>query len=256
MTIGQLAAFAGVTTKAVRHYHERGLLPEPPRDAAGYRRYDAEHAVHLVKIRTLAAAGVPLARIEELLAADPDRFADAIAEIDRALQQRAVDIARARERVAQLRTGDRLFVSAEVAELLDRLLALGVSRRAVQMERDRWILLQSIAPEQAASWTADKLDAIDDPEFRALYLDFDAAFDWSPDDPRLADLAERTRRWLATRHRAGPEDALPDPMLSRFVSTSPAESSPAWERLTEITSRHKTGQDGAPPETHGGAPPR
>jgi DNA-binding transcriptional MerR regulator len=242
MTIGQLAAFAGVTTKAVRHYHERGLLAEPPRDAAGYRRYDAEHAVQLVKIRTLAAAGVPLARIEELLAADPDRFADAIAEIDRGLQERAADIARARERIAHLQTGDRLFVSAEVAEVLDRLLALGVSRRAVQMERDRWILLQAIAPERAASWTADKLTAVDDPEFCALYLDYDAAFDWSADDPRLADLAERTRSWLAARYRVTAEDPLPDPVLSRFVSTSPAGSSPAWERLTEITSRLKKGR--------------
>ncbi len=242
ITIGQLAAFAGATTKAVRHYHERGLLPEPPRDAAGYRRYDAEHAVQLVKIRTLVLAGVPLARIEELLAAGPHRFADAIAEIDRALQQRAADIARARERIAQLQEGDRLFVSAEVAEFLDRLLALGVSRRAVQVERDRWILLQSIAPEQAASWTADKLAAIDDPEFCTLYLDYDAAFDWSPDDPRLAELAERTRRWLAARPGAAPQDPLPDPAQSRFVSTSAAGSSPAWERLTEIATRLKTGQ--------------
>ena len=62
----------------VRHYHQRGLLAEPPRDASGYRRYSAQHAINLVKIKTLAEAGVPLARINELLAADPDRFAAAI----------------------------------------------------------------------------------------------------------------------------------------------------------------------------------
>jgi len=87
-TIGQLAAYAGVTIKAIRHYHERGLLDEPPRDASGYRRYGARHAIELVKIRTLAEAGVPLARIKELLAADPERFATAIDEIDRNLQER------------------------------------------------------------------------------------------------------------------------------------------------------------------------
>jgi DNA-binding transcriptional MerR regulator len=38
ITIGQLADYAGVTIKAVRVYHDRGLLPEPPRDASGYRR--------------------------------------------------------------------------------------------------------------------------------------------------------------------------------------------------------------------------
>src|SRR5438876_421698 len=32
LTIGQLAAYAGVTVRAVRHYHQIGLLPEPQRD--------------------------------------------------------------------------------------------------------------------------------------------------------------------------------------------------------------------------------
>ena len=61
ITIGQLANYAGVTIKAVRHYHRRGLLAEPRRDASGYRRYGAEHAIQLIKVRTLADAGVPLA---------------------------------------------------------------------------------------------------------------------------------------------------------------------------------------------------
>ena len=35
LTISQLAAYAGVTVRAVRHYHAKGLLPEPERDAPG-----------------------------------------------------------------------------------------------------------------------------------------------------------------------------------------------------------------------------
>jgi len=126
ITIGQLADYAGVTIKAVRHYHKRGLLEEPPRDASGYRRYSARHAIDLVKIKTLADAGVPLARIKELLAADPDEFAAAIAEIDRKLQERAEELLRTRERIAHLNAGDRLFVSADVADYLDQLHELGV----------------------------------------------------------------------------------------------------------------------------------
>lgn len=38
LTTGQLAAYTGVTVRAVRHYHQRGLLAEPARDASGYRR--------------------------------------------------------------------------------------------------------------------------------------------------------------------------------------------------------------------------
>lgn len=51
----------------MRHYYQRGLLEEPPRDRSSYRRYNAQYAIQLVKIKTLADAGGPLARIKELL---------------------------------------------------------------------------------------------------------------------------------------------------------------------------------------------
>jgi DNA-binding transcriptional MerR regulator len=238
ITIGQLAAYAGVTIKAVRHYHERGLLDEPPRDASGYRRYGARHAIELVKIRTLAEAGVPLARIKDLLAADPERFATAIDEIDGGLQQRVEEIQRTRARIARLGTGDRLFVSTEVADFLEDLQALGVSERNVRMERDLWILLQSVSPKDAAVWIADKRDAMSDPEFRTIYLEYDTAFDWSPDDPRLEAVAERATRWVAARYagRGGGGGAQParDPTLAKLVMTSMGEPSPAWARLAQL----------------------
>jgi len=39
------------------------------------------------------------------------------------------------------------------------------------MERDGWILVKSAAPDQATAWIQDKLDAIADPDFAAIYLD-------------------------------------------------------------------------------------
>jgi DNA-binding transcriptional MerR regulator len=236
ITIGQLAAYAGVTIKAVRHYHQRGLLPEPSRDASGYRRYSAEDAIALIKIKTLAEAGVPLARIKELLAADPAHFAAATAEIDRSLRERAEELLHTRERIARLSSGDRMFVSADVAEYLDRLRDLGVSQRMVRAERDGWILMRSVSPKEAAIWLAEKGDALGDPEFRAIYLDCDAAFDWSPDDPRLYVLADRTQQWFG-RRSVRPKDgsrSLPDPTIAGLVATSFGASSPAWDRLTEI----------------------
>jgi len=243
ITIGQLAAYAGVTIKAVRHYHKRGLLEEPPRDASGYRRYTAQHAIDLVKIKTLAEAGVPLARIKALFTAQPDQFGAAMAEIDRNLQERARELRRTRQRIARLSAGDRLFVSAAVADYLDRLRELGVSQRGVQMERDGWILLQSASPKAAAIWFADKLHAIDDPEFVAIYLEYDAAFDRSPDDPRLYALADRAQRWIAgqpSRLKRG-EGSIPDPTIAELVATSVGMSSPAWDRLTEIGKERMAG---------------
>jgi DNA-binding transcriptional MerR regulator len=56
---------------ANRHYHQCGLFAEPVRDAPGYRRYDGRAAVELIRIKTLAEADVPFARIQELLDAEP-----------------------------------------------------------------------------------------------------------------------------------------------------------------------------------------
>jgi hypothetical protein len=86
-----------------------------------------------------------------LLAADPDRFAAALVEIDANLKERAEELLRTRERIARLRSGDRLFVSEEVADYLDQLHELGVSQRSVRVERDGWILMQSVSPKRRPS---------------------------------------------------------------------------------------------------------
>ncbi len=243
LTIGQLADYAGVTIKAIRHYHKRGLITEPPRDSSNYRRYRAEDAIALVKIKTLTDAGVPLARIKELLAADSERFTAAIAEIDRQLQERIGELERTRERLVHLSGGDRLFVSAEVADYLDRLRKLGVSERTVRAERDLWILMQSVSPKEATNWIEDKRNALADGEFCAIYLEYDAAFDWSPDDPRLYALADRTRRWIANRNRRPKRrnKPVPDPTIAHLVAMSFSGTSPAWDRLAEIAEQRKAG---------------
>ena len=39
MLIGDLAARAGLSAKAIRFYEQAGLLPQPPRTPGGYRDY-------------------------------------------------------------------------------------------------------------------------------------------------------------------------------------------------------------------------
>ncbi|MEV7238347.1 MerR family transcriptional regulator [Streptomyces sp. NPDC051020] len=235
LTIGQLADYAGVTTKAIRHYHERGLLAEPDRDSSGYRRYDAQHALTLVKIRTLANAGVPLARVKDLLDADPDTLTAAIAEIDHDIQDRIAQLRRARAQLAQLRGGDRLFVSPDVVDYLNELRELGISERQVRLERDGWILMHTASPKDVNQWFAKIRELITDPEFRALYLETDAAYDWSPDDPRLPALAERTRTWLANHHSPSEAEPVDNPRIARLAAQSQAgASSPAWDRLARL----------------------
>jgi DNA-binding transcriptional MerR regulator len=73
ITIGRAAAFVGVTVKTVRHYHKLGLVEEPERDISGFRWYGSAELLRLVQVRTLAAAGVPLAEIGPCSAPTPRR---------------------------------------------------------------------------------------------------------------------------------------------------------------------------------------
>src|SRR4051812_14452850 len=145
LTISQLAAYAGVTVRAVRHYHQIGLLPEPERDASGYRRYGAMAVVPLIKIRTLADAGVPLSRIRSMLDADAATFAAAVERIDSHLCDEIERLETSRKQIAQLAAGDGLALPPQVVSYLDRLGEMGESGRggraargAVWRSRRRW----------------------------------------------------------------------------------------------------------------------
>jgi DNA-binding transcriptional MerR regulator len=191
LTISQLATYAGVTVRAVRHYHAKGLLPEPKRDDSGYRRYDAAAVVELIRIRTLADAGVPLSRVQELLTAEDDEFTAATEEVDRRLRAEIRELERHRERVAQLAAGDRLALPSEAVDYLERLRELDVPDRAIEMERDAWILVAAQIPDQMPALMALKRAQIEDPAVTAMYLDLVEAVDWDGDDPRLPALADR-----------------------------------------------------------------
>ncbi|KOT30993.1 MerR family transcriptional regulator [Streptomyces rimosus subsp. rimosus] len=235
LTIGRLAAHVGVTVRAVRHYHQRGLLAEPERDRSGYRRYGAQAVVDLIRIKTLADAGVPLARIDELLAARPEEFARAVTEVEQDLSRRIRELTRRRRSIARLAAGDRLFLPSEVIGILDRQRAFGVSERMVRIERDSWIMLVALAPESVPEWVAAKEKALADPDFRRLYLTCDEAMDWEADDPRLPGLAAAMAAWKARQ----PPHELPGPGTLALMDANATAASPAWRRLEELLSRDR-----------------
>ncbi|MBV9384521.1 MAG: MerR family transcriptional regulator, partial [Streptosporangiaceae bacterium] len=68
MPIGELARLAGVSTRAIPHYHQIPLLPEPARTANGYREYSLRDAVELARVRRLAELGLSLAEVADALA--------------------------------------------------------------------------------------------------------------------------------------------------------------------------------------------
>jgi len=169
LTIGQLASYAGVTIRAVRHYHHIGLLAEPGRDASGYRSYDAAAVVRLIRIRTLAEAGVPLARVRDLLDAEPATFAAATTEIDRHLRAQIRALQEHRRRIAQLGSGASLALPPEVISYLDLLRDIGAPVELVERERDAWILMAARWPEALPELMADKVAQLENPKVVRLY---------------------------------------------------------------------------------------
>ncbi|MFB6845086.1 MerR family transcriptional regulator [Streptomyces sp. NPDC056373] len=102
MRIGELAGVVGVTTRAVRHYHHLGLLPEPERRANGYREYGLRHAVVLARIRRLTELGLGLAEVRDVLADEAGKdLVEVLTELDEDLARQEAAL---RERRARLRT--------------------------------------------------------------------------------------------------------------------------------------------------------
>jgi hypothetical protein len=134
---------------------------------------------------------VPLSRVQELLTADENDFAEAISDIDRRLCAEINERRRHRERVARLAAGDRLALPPEAIDYLDRLRELSVPERAIEMERDAWILVAAQIPDQMPALMSLKRSQIEDPAVTAMYLDLTDAADWDAGDPRLPALADR-----------------------------------------------------------------
>ncbi|MEV1071607.1 MerR family transcriptional regulator [Micromonospora parva] len=238
LTISQLAAYAGVTVRAVRHYHQIGLLPEPERDSSGYRRYGAAAAVSLIRIRILANAGVPLSQIGQMLEADAPTFAAAVADIDRQLSDEIARLEASRQQIALLAAGDRLALPPQVIAYLDRLREIGASERVVAGERDGWILMAARWPDRVGDWMPGKIAQLDDPQVVRLYQILSGVFDSDTgDDARLEEAADLIAGLAEQAYASGEidlgevgQDDLPFDLLDALA----VEADPRLQRLLDL----------------------
>lgn len=103
LTVGELAAAAGVSTRTVRHYHAIGLMPPAQRRGNGYREYPVGALVRLVRIRRLVDTGLPLPRVRALLDACPDTTVRAeLEQLAGELEQQETALRVQREKVLAL----------------------------------------------------------------------------------------------------------------------------------------------------------
>jgi DNA-binding transcriptional MerR regulator len=238
LTIGQLAASAGVTVRAVRHYHQIGLLPEPDRDASGYRRYGATAVVSLIKIRTLASAGVPLSHIGQMLEADAPAFAAAVQRIDSHLRDEIERLETSRNQIAQLAAGYSLALPPEVISYLDRLRKIGASERMLAGERDGWILVAARWPDRIGEVMAAKHAQLDDPQLVRVYrvlselIESDAT-----DDSLLEEAADILAALFEQADAAGElnlDDMAKDDLGVDLLDSLALESEPRMQRMLDL----------------------
>ncbi|GAA3262834.1 MerR family transcriptional regulator [Nonomuraea helvata] len=200
MRIGELAALLGVSTRTVRHYHQQGILPEPPRRANGYREYGVRDAIALARVRRLVELGLSLEEARDVIADDRSRaLSEILAELDADLARQEHEIRLRRARLAEVLEGARTgtlgpdeTASPELVALL-RAVDLPASKAAA-WDRDLLVLMDSMgtdADREQAFGMFGSLAA--DPEVTArgheFYRRLDELTDASPDDPRVAPLA-------------------------------------------------------------------
>jgi DNA-binding transcriptional MerR regulator len=117
LSIGQLAALAGVTRRAVRYYEQQRLLSKPKRTEAGYRRYNASAVVQLIHIRRLRELGLGIDQIRAALVgtATAATLREALVQLEQDLDERAKALHLLRDRVREiLRSNEDEFETSDV----------------------------------------------------------------------------------------------------------------------------------------------
>jgi DNA-binding transcriptional MerR regulator len=106
LSIGQLAGAAGVHIETIRYYERRGLLPEPPRTASGYRQYGPDDLWRLEFVGRAKALGFTLTEVGELLRegmrGDPVSVRTMVQCKLAAIEERQRELAGVRTRLARL----------------------------------------------------------------------------------------------------------------------------------------------------------
>lgn len=106
--IGELAQRSDVSRDTIRYYESAGVLPEPDRNASGYRVYGPDDVERLEFVDRGQALGLTLAEIADVLEIVSEGREPCV-HVRRTLEER---LAETRERVRELRALERRLEDA------------------------------------------------------------------------------------------------------------------------------------------------
>ncbi|WP_406011720.1 MerR family transcriptional regulator [Streptomyces sp. NBC_00984] len=223
--IGDVAALAGTTPRAIRHYHDMGLIPEPERGGDGRRRYGLQDVVRLLWIRRMADAGIALDDIRDAFTATPPEaetgggecptdgdITAALARLEEALATKEAELARQRGRVQRMRTeGSRIGLLSETVTGRLKNLPEGSLRQA---DLDTLLVTERIFGPFGAAVQASRFIALaTHPALRTESDHVEAAEEAlddtvGVDEPRVAETAARRHAFEKTLMQAIDESGI------------------------------------------------
>lgn len=198
--IGDAAAFVGITARAIRHYHQVGLLPERERGSDGRRRYGYAEIVRLLWIRRMADSGIALDDIRDAFdgaapggADGEDEIAGVLAGLEDILAAQEAELQSKRASVQRMRAlGSRLGL---LDDLVSGRLEGAPEGSLRQDDLDVLLVTERIFGPLGAAVQAGRFLALAaDPALRAESDRVDAAEEAlddtvAVDDPRVAHVA-------------------------------------------------------------------
>ncbi|MBY3101209.1 MerR family transcriptional regulator [Rhizobium laguerreae] len=189
----EIAGLAGVSIRTLRHYHQIGLLPEPPRQDNGYRVYGLPQLIRLLRIGQLTELGVSLSQIPALLDNHAVMSGDSLDALHDGLTRQIELLERRRRTVAALRDGKGPPDMAP--EFAASLMALEVGREptAVRAGREQSVLLSHLLDKKQRAELARLYDQLADGEHGATVRELGRRFDAlgpGSDDAEISALAD------------------------------------------------------------------
>lgn len=205
----EIAELAGTSLRAVRHYHEVGLLPEPERRANGYKQYGVAHLVRLLRIKRLVDLGFSLSQIAAM--GEQDDHPEA------ALRTLDAELAATIERLQRARVELGLILHRSAPTDLPAELAPAADAEMSEADRSLVVVMSRVVGSERMQAYANMLqDFPTDPTDREL-----DAMPADADEATRQDLAERMAPHIRTLLEAHPGLVAPDtdaPRGERFAT--------------------------------------
>lgn len=255
-----VACLSGVTVRTLRHYHQIGILPEPPRLENGYRDYGVVDVARVLRIKRLASLGLSLEQIGSILKEEgagesrtPNETAKLLDNIDNELKAQISQLEERRRIISLLRReldegGSVLEASAPIRDHVSRMVELGANSKTTTAELHQLLLVDDL--ENGSTVLDDVLGLYQLMEERGIMAEYIALINKAltlPDnagEKACAELATRIAallspviaEYLGNENLGNWDEA--DPLLERLIRSYDEETlSPLQAKLSRLAEK-------------------